>query len=46
MKRSYCHKKEDFVYKRKVLFSYIALHLHIFVCVFFICSNGRKIFLS
>ena len=31
MKRSYCLRKEDFVYERKVLFSYIALHLHIFV---------------
>ena len=31
MKRRYCLRKEDFVYKREVLFSYIALHLHIFV---------------
>ena len=31
MKRRYCLRKEDFVYERKVLFSYIALHLHIFV---------------
>ena len=29
MKRRYCLRKEDFVYERKVLFSYIAFHLHI-----------------
>ena len=31
LKRRECLRKEDFVNERKVLFSYIALHLHIFV---------------
>ena len=43
MKRRYCLRKEDFVYEIKVLFSYIALHMHIFVTKW---TNYEIIFLS